>query len=110
MARHLLKGEKPLDWVGSSKKDFLGFPSPVKDEMAMRWVWRNLVASIRQQSRGKAKDRAFSRLSKTTMATLIARFTRFDFRMLSMSFMPFKRNRPAASAQRKRMLISSPGA
>ena len=29
----LSAGEKPLDWVGSSKKDFLGFPGPVKDEM-----------------------------------------------------------------------------
>ena len=27
------KAEKPLDWVGSSKRDFLGFPEPVKDEM-----------------------------------------------------------------------------
>jgi phage-related protein len=33
MARALSKGEKPLDWVGSSKKDFLGFPEPVKDEL-----------------------------------------------------------------------------
>jgi hypothetical protein len=33
MARILSKGEKPLDWVGSSKRDFLGFPEPVKDEM-----------------------------------------------------------------------------
>ena len=33
MARNLSKGEKPLDWVGSSKKDFLDFPEPVKDEM-----------------------------------------------------------------------------
>lgn len=33
MARALSKGETPLDWVGSSKKDFLGFPAPVKDEM-----------------------------------------------------------------------------
>lgn len=33
MARTLSKGEKPLDWVGSSKKDFIGFPEPVKDEM-----------------------------------------------------------------------------
>lgn len=33
MARLLSKGEKPLDWVGSSKKDFLAFPEPVKDEM-----------------------------------------------------------------------------
>lgn len=33
MARSLSKGEKPLNWVGASKKDFLGFPGPVKDEM-----------------------------------------------------------------------------
>jgi phage-related protein len=33
MPRTLSKGEKPLDWVGSSKKDFLAFPDPVKDEM-----------------------------------------------------------------------------
>jgi phage-related protein len=33
MARNLIEGEKPLDWVGSSKKDFLAFPEPVKDEM-----------------------------------------------------------------------------
>jgi phage-related protein len=33
MARQLSKGERPLDWVGSSKRDFLGFPEPVKDEM-----------------------------------------------------------------------------
>jgi phage-related protein len=33
MTRTLSKGEKPLDWVGSSKRDFLEFPDPVKDEM-----------------------------------------------------------------------------
>ncbi len=33
MARTLSHGEKPLDWVGSSKKNFLDFPEPVKDEM-----------------------------------------------------------------------------
>src|ERR1043166_750798 len=33
MARTRLPGEKPLDWVGSSKRDFLAFPEPVKDAM-----------------------------------------------------------------------------
>ena len=33
MACILSKGEKPLDWVGSSKRDFVGFPEPVRDEM-----------------------------------------------------------------------------
>ena len=29
---YLVKGEKPLDWIGSSKKDFLAFPKPVQAE------------------------------------------------------------------------------
>lgn len=29
MRAQLAKGEKPLDWVGSSKRDFLCFPNPV---------------------------------------------------------------------------------
>jgi phage-related protein len=33
MARPLATGEKPLDWIGSSKRDFLTFPGPVQDEL-----------------------------------------------------------------------------
>ena len=33
MARTWLFGEKPLNWVGSSKKDFMDFPGAVQDEM-----------------------------------------------------------------------------
>jgi phage-related protein len=33
MSRSRSPGERPLDWIGSSKKDFLIFPEPVKDEM-----------------------------------------------------------------------------
>ena len=33
MARPLTLGEKPLDWIGSSKRDFLSFPEAVKREM-----------------------------------------------------------------------------
>ncbi len=33
MARPLATGEKPLDWVGSSKRDFLAFPESVQDEL-----------------------------------------------------------------------------
>src|SRR5262245_17996670 len=31
MARPLAEGEKPLNWIGSSKRDFLAFPDEVKD-------------------------------------------------------------------------------
>ena len=34
MVRHVLTaGEKPLHWVGSSKRDFLAFPDAVKDDL-----------------------------------------------------------------------------
>lgn len=33
MARPLAKGEKPLNWVGSSKRDLLAFPPKVQDEI-----------------------------------------------------------------------------
>ena len=33
MARPRTTGEKPLDWIGSSKRDFLEFPAAVQDEM-----------------------------------------------------------------------------
>ena len=33
MRPRLAIGEKPLDWIGSSKRDFLAFPEPVKDEI-----------------------------------------------------------------------------
>jgi phage-related protein len=33
MRTHLAIGEKPLDWVGSSKRDFLAFPAPVQREI-----------------------------------------------------------------------------
>jgi len=31
--RILAPNEKPLHWVGSSKREFLGFPEPVRDDM-----------------------------------------------------------------------------
>ena len=33
MRARLGKGERPLDWVGSSKRDFLSFPESVKHEL-----------------------------------------------------------------------------
>ena len=33
MRRVLIASEKPLHWVGSSKRDFLEFPHAVKDDM-----------------------------------------------------------------------------
>jgi phage-related protein len=31
MVRTPIPGEKPLDWIGSAKRDLMAFPEPVKD-------------------------------------------------------------------------------
>ncbi len=61
MARILSKGEKPLNWVGSSKKEFLFFPGPVKDEVGMLWGWLSLAANTPRQNPGKDWGRASSK-------------------------------------------------
>jgi phage-related protein len=33
MRSKLATGEKPLDWIGSSKRDFMRFPEPVKIDL-----------------------------------------------------------------------------
>lgn len=33
MRDRLAKGERPLDWVSSAKRDFIAFPDPVKVEL-----------------------------------------------------------------------------
>lgn len=33
MRPRLAPGERPLDWVGSAKRDFLTFPEPVQNEL-----------------------------------------------------------------------------
>jgi len=33
MRTHLATGERPLDWVGSAKHDFMAFPAPVRRAM-----------------------------------------------------------------------------
>mgnify|MGYP001584400461 CR=1 FL=1 len=35
MSRPLAKGEKPVDWIGSSKKDFMAFPKSVQIDMGV---------------------------------------------------------------------------
>lgn len=35
MSRPHTKGEKPVDWIGSSKKDFMAFPKSVQLDMGM---------------------------------------------------------------------------
>jgi phage-related protein len=33
MRSRLIAGEKPLDWIGSTKRDLLAFPAPVRREI-----------------------------------------------------------------------------
>ena len=52
MARRTIPGESPLLWLGSSKRDLLSFPEPVKDE-----IGRIGCGSVRQEaSQGEAME------------------------------------------------------
>jgi hypothetical protein len=89
---------KPVEWVGSSYKDFRAFPDPVQDEMGF--------ALYQAQIGGKSADtkllkalvvRVSLRLWPTTKGTRIGPFILSGFRTLSMSFMRFRRNREEVS-------------
>ena len=54
MRRRLAPGEKPLFWIGSSKRDLLAMPDPVVRQIgAALSVVRSTAANTRMQSLGK---------------------------------------------------------
>ena len=54
-------GEKLLLWLGSSKRDLLAFPEPVKDEIGVALSVANLEESIPMLNLGRVKERGYSR-------------------------------------------------
>lgn len=75
MARKLSLGERPLDWVGSSKKDFLAFPERVKDEMGNALGLAQFGGKHPSAKPWKGQGSGCSRWLRTTTATLTERST-----------------------------------
>ena len=53
MRRRLAPGEKPLFWIGSSKRDLLAMPDPVVREIGAALSVAQYAANTRMQSLGK---------------------------------------------------------
>ncbi len=66
MRARLAKGERPLDWIGSSKRDFLAFPLPVKSEMG-----NALDGGLKQ----KDPDKQYEALHDAVATVLAAAFS-----------------------------------
>jgi phage-related protein len=58
MPRPLAEGEKPLDWVGSSKREFMTIPETVRDEMGNALGVAQFGAKHPAAKPWKARDRA----------------------------------------------------
>ena len=66
MSSRLTPGERPLHWVGSSKKDLLEFPSRVVRAVGIALGSRNTVASTLRQSLGRGRVPVYWKWSKTS--------------------------------------------
>jgi phage-related protein len=51
--------EKPLHWVGSSKKDLVGLPAEVVDDFGYALGAVQVGAALHKQNPGKARVQAF---------------------------------------------------
>jgi phage-related protein len=85
-------GERPLDWVASSKKDFLSFPEAVKDEMGNALGIAQLGGKHPAAKPWKGEGPGVFEIVENHDATPIELCTPCDFRRSSMSCMPFKKS------------------
>jgi hypothetical protein len=69
---------KPVDWVGSSYKDFRAFPDEVQDHMGYALHLAQIGAKHEDAKplRGGSAGPAFSKSCRTILATRSGRFTR----------------------------------
>src|SRR5215204_3327845 len=69
--------EKPLHWVGSSKRDFLSFPASAKEDMGNALGIAQFGGTAPTAKPWKGLGLVYWRSSSRTMATRIERCTRF---------------------------------
>src|SRR5437588_1136677 len=96
--------ERPLHWVGSSKKDLLAFPGEVVDDLgyALSVVQHGGTVRHRQRKPGRVKDRETSSWSESIVATRSGRSTPCVSRKQSMSCTAFRRSHPRVCERQSR--------
>jgi hypothetical protein len=99
MPRTLSRGEKPFDWVGSSKRDFLTFPEAVKDAMGNALGVAQFGGKHPSAKPWKGQGPGVFEVVEDHDGDT-ARSTRSASGRSCMCCTPSRRSRPAASGQR----------
>jgi len=106
--RRPARGEEPLYWVGSSKRDLLAFPEAVKDGIGTALSIAQFGGKHPAGSRGRARAQAYWRSWKIRTETLIVPSIPSDFRRAYMCCTVFRKSRTAEFRRRGRMWNSFP--
>ena len=99
--------EKPLHWVGSSKRDFLSFPAAVKDDMGNALGIAQFGGTAPTAKPWKGLGPGVLEIVKSHDGNAFEPCIRFGSRRPCMSSTRFRRSRRLASEPRNEMLISS---
>lgn len=103
MARPLAKGEKPLNWVGSSKRDLLAFPARVKDEIGNALGVAQFGGKHPKAKPWKGQGPGVLEVVEDFDGDTFGRSIRFASGMPSMSCTCFRRNRRKGRGPRARI-------
>lgn len=103
MARTLSPGERPLDWIGSAKKDFLAFPATVKDEMGNALGLAQFGGTHPTAKPWKGQGPGVFELVESHDGNAYRAVYTVRFKEASMCCTPSRRSRPKASRRRKSM-------
>jgi hypothetical protein len=105
--RVLAADEKPLHWIGSSKRDFLGFPSAVKEDMGNALGIAQFGGTAPTAKPWKGVAPGLLEIVESHDGNAYERYTRFGSRRPYTSCTRSRRSRRPASARHNGMLISS---
>jgi hypothetical protein len=96
-------GERPLYWVGSAKRDLLGFPEPVKDGAGTALSVAQFGGNTARRRRGRERVPVYWRLWKIMPETRIAPSIPFASVGPFTCCTAFRRSRVGAFRHRNRM-------
>lgn len=100
MRARLAIGEKPLDWIGSSKRDFLAFPAEVQREIGNALGLAQFGGTHPNAKPWKGEGPGVFEVVDDFDGDTTGRFTRCAFSMSSMCCTRSRKNRRAGKRPR----------
>ena len=95
-------GEKPLFWVGSSKRDLLAFPEDVRDELGVALSVAQFGGKHPNAKPWTGEGSGVLEIVEDHRGDTYRAVYTFDSRERSTCFTRFRRNRPVAGKRRGR--------